>query len=477
MSKSQIDLTQGPLIRKLAILAAPLVAGNVLQTIYNLVDMFWVGRLGANAVAAVAIVFPTQWLLISMAMGVTIAGAALVSQWTGAGRPDMAGFATAQTIVLATTISTILAAIAFAGRYLLLAFLGASGGLYQPTLDYVSVIFWSVPFTFLFMAFTASLQGSGDTVRPMYLAIASNLINVVLDPLLIFGVGPFPAFGVAGAAWATLIARAVAGLVGLALLFSGSLAIHIKVSQLAPDRETMRRLLKIAIPGGVDGAARSFSAVAMVAIVTRFGPITTAAYGIGVRVMSLVWSVSGAIGQSVATGVGQNLGANQPRRTRNVAWVGTGGTFLLIGVIELIVMLFAPGIVAIFVQDPVVIAEGSHFLRISGWGFACSGALMVIQGAFQGAGRTNYSMILSILNRWALRMPLAVFLGWVLGWGPTGIWWSYLFADTTSFTFGVAWLRWGKWQQTLIKPGAHSPQLAPQPAQPVAKVQTRIARQ
>ncbi len=256
MSKSQIDLTQGPLIRKLAILAAPLVAGNVLQTIYNLVDMFWVGRLGANAVAAVAIVFPTQWLLISMAMGVTIAGAALVSQWTGAGRPDMAGFATAQTIVLATTISTTLAAIAFAGRYLLLAFLGASGGLYQPTLDYVSVIFWSVPFTFLFMAFTASLQGSGDTVRPMYLAIASNLINVVLDPLLIFGVGPFPAFGVAGAAWATLIARAVAGLVGLALLFSGSLAIHIKVSQLAPDRETMRRLLKIAIPGGVDGAAR-----------------------------------------------------------------------------------------------------------------------------------------------------------------------------------------------------------------------------
>lgn len=454
----QVDLTQGAIFPKLASLAVPLVAGNILQTIYNLVDMFWVGRLGAEAVAAVSIVFPTQWLLISIAMGVTIAGAALVSQWTGAGRDDLAGFAAAQTVILAGAVSTLLATLAYLLRIPLLAFLGASGGLYQPTLDYVSIIFWSVPFTFLFLAFRAVMRGAGDTVRPMYLVIGSNVLNMVLDPFLILGIGPFPALGVAGAAWATLIARALVAVLGIGLLFSDRLAIRLKVEQLVPDWPTIQQLIRVGAPGGIDGAARSFAAVAMIAIVTRFGPIATAAYGIGIRVMSLVWGVSGAIGQAVATGVGQNLGANRPNRTKTVAWAGIGGTLVLVGGAGLCAILLAPAIVGVFVQDPAVIAEGARFLRISGWGFGLAGSLMVVQGAFQGAGRTGYSMILSILNRWALRMPLAAFLGWALGWGSDGLWWSFLLSDSTGFLIGVAWLQWGQWQQRLIDAEEEKPQ-------------------
>ncbi len=449
--RKRIDLTQGAVVSKLFSLAVPLVAGNILQTIYNLVDLFWVGRLGADAVAAVSIVFPTQWLLISMAMGVTIAGAALVSQWTGADQPEQAGFAAAQTLLLAGAVSTLLATSAYVGRFALLNLLGATGELFQPTLEYVSIIFWSVPFTFLFFAFRAALRGVGDTVRPMYLVIGSNVVNLILDPLLILGLGPFPALGVAGAAWATLIARALVAVIGIWLLFSGRMALSLKVKDLIPHWPTIYQIVRVGVPGGIDGAARSFSAVAMVAIVTRFGPEATAAYGIGIRVMSLVWTISGAIGQAVATGVGQNLGAIKPGRAAKVAWTGSLGALLLVGLAGISAVLFAPGIVGVFVRSPDVIAEGSRFLRISGWGFGLGGALMVIQGAFQGAGRTEYSMILSVFNRWLLRLPVAALLAWGLNLGIHGIWWSFLFSDTTGFLIGAIWLQRGQWQQSLVK--------------------------
>ncbi len=443
-------MTQGALTPKLLTLAGPLIAGNVLQTVYNLADMFWVGKLGANAVAAVAITFPTEWLLISMAMGVTIAGAALVSQWIGAGRPKEANLAAGQTLGLSFMIAVVLAAGAYNARFALLRFLGASGPLYEPTLAYVSVIFWAVPFTFLFMAYRSVMQGAGDTVRPMYLVIASNVLNIVLDPLLIFGVGPFPQMGIAGAAWATLTARAVAAIIGVYLLFRGNMAIQLRPRHLRPHWPIIRQLLAVGIPGGIDGAARSFSAVAMIAIVTRFGPIATAAYGIGVRVMSLVWSVSGAMGQAVATGVGQNLGAEQGARAERVSKLGTALTFAAISVFGVLAVIFAPAIIGVFVQDPDVITEGTRFLRISGWGFGFSGALMVIQGAFQGAGRTTYSMALSILNRWLLRLPLAALLGWTFGLGPAGMWWAFLISDMLGFGVGAAWLQWGRWQKRLV---------------------------
>ena len=148
--------------------------------------------------------------------------------------------------------------------------------------------------------------------------------------------------------------------------------------------------------------------------------------------------------------------------SETVAWSGTGGAFLLVGVGGVLAVLFAPGIVRIFVQDAAVIKEGSLFLRISGLGFGFAAALMVIQGAFQGAGKTNYSMVLSLLNRWVLRIPLAIFLAWPLGWGAVGIWWSFLFADVAGFAIGAVWLKWGHWQQSLVEEKAETEHPSPQ---------------
>jgi len=169
--------------------------------------------------------------------------------------------------------------------------------------------------------------------------------------------------------------------------------------------------------------------------------------------MSLVWTISGAVGQGVGVGVGQNLGANQSDRAARVAWVGTFGDLLLLSALGLTAVAFAPEIVSAFVNDPAVIAEGTNFLRVTGWGFGLGGALMVIQGAFQGAGRTGYSMILSLMNRWLFRLPLAWLLAWPLGLGALGLWLGYFLSDALGFVMGVSWMRWGDWRQSLVEEG------------------------
>ena len=445
-----MDFTQGSIPGNLIRLAWPLVAGNLLQTVYNLVDMFWVGRLGAAQVAAVAIVFPTDWLLVSVGMGITVAGATFVSQWTGANMPRQADRVAGQAVSVAVLSGLVLAAAGHLLRFPLLRLMGAEGDVFPDALAYMTVIIWSVPFTFLFFAFRSSLRGAGDTVRPMYLSAFSNVLNMVLDPVLIFGWGPAPALGVAGAAWATLVARALAGLVGLGYLLSGRLAVRIRPADLVPRWAIARELLRLGLPASLDGMARSFSAVAMVAIVARLGPVATAAYGIVNRVMSMIWTASGAVGQAVGTGVGQNLGAGQITRSRRVAWAGVVLDLVLLGSAGLAAAWLAPSIILVFVNDPAVVDMGSSFLRVVGWSFGFAGGVMVVQGAFQGAGRTGASMALALLNHWVLRFPLAIGLIWGLGWGPPGLWWSMFLSSTASFAVALLWLVRGGWDRSVI---------------------------
>ena len=448
--RGTVDFTQGSISVNLVRLAWPLVAGNLLQTVYNLVDMFWVGRLGATEIAAVSIVFPTDWLLVSVGMGITVAGAAFVSQWTGAKRPREAERVAAQMISVAVLSAVLLSTVGHLVRLPLLRLMGATGEIFPDALAYMTVIIWSVPFTFLFFAFRSSLRGAGDTMRPMYLTVFSNLLNVVLDPVLIFGWGPAPAMGVAGAAWATLISRALAGLVGLGFLLSGKLALRIRPADLVPRWETARELLRLGLPASLDGAARSFSSVAMVAIVARLGAVATAAYGIVNRVMSMIWTTSAAVGQAVGTGVGQNLGAGQLARSRQVAWTGVALDLVFLGAGGLLSVALAPGIMRVFVHDAEVIEQGAAFLRVVGWSFGFAGGVQVVQGAFQGAGRTTASMILALLNHWVLRFPLAIALIWGLGWGPPGLWWSMFFSSTAGFAVAALWLWRGGWRQAVI---------------------------
>jgi putative MATE family efflux protein len=453
----RIDMTRGPIAPGIIALSWPLIIGNLLQTAYNLADMYWVGRVSPEAVAAVSLMFPTSWLFISVAMGLTASTVALVSQHVGAGADRTAERVVAQSLLLSIAVSITLGMLGYIGRHPLLWALGAEDIVYREALAYAEVLFISLPFTFIFFVFRSSLRGAGDTRTAMWLVVLSAGLNVVLDPIFILGWGPVDAMATQGAAVATLIARAVTAAVGLGVLLQGGWGIRLRPTDLRIDTALMRRVVTIGYPATLDGLARSFAAVALAAVVARFGPVVTAAYGIGLRLMSVSWTVSGAVGQATATGVGQNLGADRPDRAATVTWWATAGTVVLLGGVSLVVLASPGWFMRLFIADAAVIAEGVHMLRIVAPVWGVLGGLMVIQGAFRGAGRTRISMVLSLISRYVIRFPIGLVLAFPLAWGITGMWLGLSISGVGAFLLGIWWFRRGDWRQSVIE---HTPSTA-----------------
>jgi putative MATE family efflux protein len=285
----------------------------------------------------------------------------------------------------------------------------------------------------------------------MWLVVVSAGLNVVLDPFLILGWGPFPRLETEGAAIATLIARTFAALAGLWILLDGSWGVRLRPGDLRPDLPVLRKLVDVGYPGTLDGLARSLAAVAMAGLVARFGPVPTAAYGIGLRMMSVSWTVSGAVGQATATGVGQNLGARAPDRATEVTWKSTLGTMAILWAFGAVVFAFPATAMRVFIADAAVVDAGVTLLRISAPFWAFFGGLMVIQGGFRGAGDTRIAMGLSLLSRWVFRIPVAWLLAYHLAWGAVGLWWAIAVASVTSFVVGVAWFARGTWKEGVIE--------------------------
>ena len=466
-----MDMTTGAITTKLFRLSWPLVVGNVLQTAYNLADMIWVGRVSAEAVAAVSLMFPMTFLFISVAMGLTAASVALVSQHVGAGEERAAENTVAQTVLLATGLAFVIAVSGYAFRHELVWLIGARNLVFDLSLDYLEVILVSIPFTFLFFAFRSVLRAAGDTKTAMWLMVFSAGLNVVIDPFFVlsgdpfFGFeGPFLGLGVRGAALATLISRVLATAVGMYVLLDGSWGIRLRIRDLRPDLPVLRKLVDIGYPATIDGLARSLAAVAFAAIVARFGPIPTAAYGIALRMMSVSWTVSGAVGQAVATGVGQNLGARIPDRAAEVTWKGTGGSMALLFAVGAAAFVFPDVAMWVFIADAAVIEEGVTLLRIVAPFWAFMGGLMVVQGAFRGAGDTRQAMVLSFLSRWIFRIPVALVLAYPLAMAEIGLWWSLAASGTITFFVGVVWFNLGRWQEGVVEGGGPGP--SPTPANP-----------
>ncbi len=463
--RKRVDMTTGAIAPRLAQLAWPLVLGNLLQTFYNLADMFWVGRVSPDAVAAVSLMFPLSWMFVSTAMGITAATIALVSQHVGAGDDRHADRVVAQTLLLTLAVSAALAALGYAFRRELLALIGAEGAVFVEALAYIEIIFLALPFTFVFFAFRASLQGAGDTKTAMWLMMLSAGLNVVLDPFFILGWGPFPEMGTRGAGWATFLSRGAVVAAGIYVLLVGGYGVRLRLRDLRPDPSILRRLLDVGYPATIDGWARSFSAVVMAAFVAPFGTAAIAAYGIGLRLMSVSWTVSGAVGQATATGVGQNLGANTPDRARRVTGVATGGTMVVLFSVAAACVLVPELFLGIFIDYVDVIAEGVLFLRVTAPFWAFFGGTMVVQGAFRGAGQTKVAMALSFLSRWVFRVPIALVLAFgavtipgttiVLDVGPTvgvlGVWIAYAAGALASFVVAVFWFRLDRWTEGIVE--------------------------
>ncbi len=444
----QRDLTQGPIVGSLLRLAVPIVGANILQTAYQLVDTFWVGRLGAHAVAAVSLSFPVLFLLIAVGAGVAVAGSVMVSQLRG--MQDQAGVdrVAGQTLVMMVCVAIPLTIVGYWLTPPIMHALGARGDVLPAAISYLRISFLSLILLFLYFAVQSLLRGVGEVRLPFLIVGTTVLLNLVLDPLFILGFGPIPAMGVAGAALSTLFTQGIAAAAGIALLLSGRFDIHLKPRLLRPDRETIAELFRLGLPASVEQSTRALGLIVMAALAASFGTVTVAAYGIGMRLLTFV--IIPALGLSMATStlVGQNMGAGKLDRARAVARASAWLGFIVLTAIGALAFLLARPLVAAFIPGATqAIAEGSLFLRIIALSFGLLGLQQVLSGTFRGAGDTRSAMALALISLWLLRVPLALLLSKATGLAQLGLWIAFPASNVIGAAAALAWFLLGRWQR------------------------------
>ncbi|QCS43447.1 MATE family efflux transporter [Natrinema versiforme] len=455
------SLTDGPLVRPMIRLAWPLIVIQLLQVAYNVGDTFWLGALSPDAVGAVSLAFPLLFLLIAIGGGFTTAGAILIAQHTGAKSGD-AGLIAGQTLSFVSLVAVGLSALGFVATEPMLAVLPADAetqaAIIPLAAEYLRVFFLGLPFLFGFFVFVALMRGYGSTRTPMRVMLVSVVINVAIDPLLIFGVGPLPRLEVQGAAVATLISRGIATAIGFYLLYYTDVGPDIRPSHLRPRREYVAKITRLGIPTALEQSMTALALVAMTAMVVTFPPAVVAAYGLGNRLISLAFLPALGMGQATDTIVGQNLGAGEPDRAARAVRLAAGVIGSVMFAAGVLAALFPEPFVSVFVTadaagTQATIDYGVTYLRFAAVGFAFMGVLQVIQGAFRGAGNTKTALAFAVLGLWIVRVPVTYYLIFVAGWGPTGIWTGVVIGDIAGAIAAVAWFSRGTWKGTLVDEG------------------------
>lgn len=442
------DLTTGSITRALVALAGPIVAANVLQTVYQLIDTFWVGRLGAAAVAAVSVSFPVLFVMIALGGGLSIAGAILVAQHYGAGNPAMVDHVASQTLLSVAVVSAVLSVVGYMLADPLMEAFSPDATVHELATDYLRISFAGLVSVFLYFVVQSLMRGVGDVRTPLWIVAGTVLLNFVLDPLFILGLGPFPALGVAGAAIATVATQTLAAAIGIWVLTMGRFGIHLHLGDLKPDFPLIRRILRLGLPSSIEQSARGLSFALMMLLVTAFGTTVVAAYGIGTRVLSFI--IIPALGLSMATTtlVGQNVGAGRPERADRTTRTAMRFAFAAMSAAGVLLFLFASPVIAAFVPgETEVIRIGARFLRIMALSFGFVGVQQVFTGAMRGAGNTSGALLLTVVSLWVLLFPPAWLLSTQTRLGFDGIAWAYPFSNLAGAAVAIAVFVRGGWKR------------------------------
>jgi putative MATE family efflux protein len=471
--QSELELTEGSIIKPLLYLSLPIVVTNLLQTAYNLADTFWLGQYSTDALAAISFAFPMVFLLISLGMGLSVAGSVLVAQHTGANEPKQAEYAASQTVSWAFLASLILGAVGYPFVRPFLDFLGASQSVLPGATAYMQVIALGLPFMFGFFVFISLMRGAGDTLTPMFVMLGTVVLNVALDPFLINGwtlvadaplVGTitFPELGIEGAAYATVFSRSLAMAVGVAIMLSGSRGIQIHLTDMWPDVSYLRKMLQIGVPASIEGTGRALSVNALLLVVGAFATPVVAAFGIGTRVFSVIFLPAIAVARGVETMTGQNVGAGKPDRAERANLVAAKGLFAVLGLAGVVIFLFPRPIVAAFTNDAAVLAEGETFLRYVALSFGFIGIMRAFSGGFRGSGKTIVAAVVSITTLAGIRLPIAVALA-ETALQQNGIWVAFAVSNVAGAVIAWAWFRRGTWRDGDVRgsPGADDQSTGP----------------
>jgi putative MATE family efflux protein len=447
---SRQDYTSGSIGRAVLILSIPMMIEMVGQSIFGLVDAFFVGRLGPAALAAVGLTDSLLTIVFAVALGLAMATTAFVARRIGERSPEAASRGAFQALALGalTSVPFALAGVLLAPR--LLGLLGADAETLAVGSTYSAIVLGGSPTVFLLFLVNAIFRGAGDATLAMRSLWVANLLNIVLDPILIFGLGPIPAMGVTGAGVATTLGRGAGVAYQLYLLGRGVGRLRIDRAAMAFDASVARRLLRMAGPGMLQYMVGTGSWLIVMRIVALFGSAAVAGYTIAVRILVFALLPSWGMANAAATLVGQNLGARQPDRAERSVWITAGANVLFLGTVGVLLIAFAEPLVAPFAANEAVATFASDCIRIVSYSYGFFAVGMVTIQSFNGAGDTATPTWINFLCLWVLELPLAYFFAEINGWGAQGVFWAITTAYGALAAISVLAFRRGRWKDRVF---------------------------
>ena len=444
------DPTQGPVGRAILLLAVPMVLEMSMESVFAVVDIFYVSQLGAEAVAAVGLTESLLTMVYTVAMGLGIGVTAMVARRTGEGDPDGAALTTVQAAALGAAVATAMGVVGALNAPRLLALMGADPAVVRVGSGYAAVMLGGNASILLLFVLNAAFRGAGDAAVAMRVLWLANGINLVLDPLLIFGLGPFPELGVTGAAVATTIGRGTGVALQLYLLLRGSGRLRVYARHLRVRLELMGRVLRLSGTGMFQVFVGTASWIGLVRIVSGFGSEALAGYTIAIRIVLFALLPAWGLSNAAATMVGQGLGARDPERAERSVWIAGRMNLLFLGSIGIFFLAAAPQIVALFGGDAETSGYAVRCLRIVSAGFFFYAYGMVLTQSFNGAGDTWTPTLLNLACFWLWEIPLAWLLAYPAGLGPEGAFTAVLVAFSTMAVASAVLFRRGRWKLSVV---------------------------
>ena len=443
---TDVDYTTAPVGRAVILLAVPMVVEMAMESIFAVADVFWVAHLGADAVATVGLTESMMTIIYTAAMGLSIGATALVSRRIGEQDPEGAAHAAGQSILVGLAMAAAIALLAAPNAAALLRLMGASGTVLQSGTGFTRIMLGGNATVLLLFLLNAVFRGAGDAAIAMRVLVFGNVLNIVLGPCFIFGLGPFPALGVAGAATATNIGRGSAVLYQLYTLTRGRGRVRVGLRHLRFDLRTMTSVVRLSGLGTVQILIGTASYIGLVRILSGFGSAALAGYTIGIRLIIFAILPAYGISNAAATMVGQNLGAGRPDRAERSVWTAALYNMAFLGAVGLLFLAFAPFITSLFTTDPLVQPYAIGCLRVVSLGFLFYAYGMVLTAAFNGAGDTWTPTWINLFVFWLFEIPLAWFLATRGGFGARGVFIALTAAYSMLAVVSVILFRRGTWK-------------------------------
>ena len=450
LAGKQHDYTKGSIGGAVLLLAIPMMLEMAMESVFAVVDIFWVASLGAPAVAAVGLTEAVLTLLYAVAVGLSMAVTALVSRRIGAQQPEGAAEVAGQTVWIAIGTAVLVAAVGVAFAPEILRLMGAEPDVIARGSGYTTLMLGGSVTILLLFLLNAVLRGAGDAALAMRVLWLANGINIALGPCFIYGIGPFPELGVTGAAVATNIGRGVGALLALYWLTNGRGRVVLRLWHLRILGDVLSSLLKVSAGGVFQFVIATSSYIVMLLVISTYGSAAVAGNTIAYRIMIFTFLPAWGLSNAAATLVGQNLGARQPERAERSVWVATKYNVLFLGAVAIGLVVFPVSLVQIFTSEPDVVVYAATALRVIGLGFPLYAVGVIMIQAFNGAGDTSTPTWINVLCFWLLQLPLAYALARPVGLGPTGVFIAA--ASAESVLAVVAWIvfRRGGWKRKIV---------------------------